>query len=548
MPRRKGSPEPPDIDNLPPGTPCWIYARDSGGEKQGKSVPDQIVEMEQEAQKRGWIIVDRFLDKKRKGGDAGRVEFNRLLARLKERPVVVPVLLNWDIRRLARDEGLGYELLAHTYQAGAAIHSVSYPLPSAARRYVEPFLIVSSADESRSKGKDVKRGLDDMAKHDFAPGGNPPFGYRVQYEDYPTDREVRRWPRWVKDEATEAVATRRWEMRLVGASYRQIAKATGFEHRPARLNEFFGNPAYCGFPTWHLNYQERDILDCIDLPPVIPPYVTVREWLQCRQPRGEHPRVTGSSYPLSHLGDCACGAPIEVHSDGRNRRCLACGASWQHGGEMCPSCGADEEARSLGSYSYVCTDVKGHKCTASRWVGGLMLEKAIIKALTPHFTAKHIVGAIAEANAALDVTYQVHNAARSTLLAQIAALQDELGNLAQAVARTGHSETLLALIQEKEAQVRQLRTELALVPERNSARSLDPADADALVTLFREKTRQMNKRDLRQLFQGVGLQFTLYRDRAECSVDWPPAFMFAAYVSSPRGIRTPDLSLERAAS
>lgn len=96
--------------------------------------------------------------------------------------------------------------------------------------------------------------------------------------------------------------------------------------------------------------------------------------------------------------------------------------------------------------------------------------------------------------------------------------------------------------------MRQLRTELALMRERNSARSLDSADADALVALFREKTRQMNKRDLRQLFQGIGLQFTLYRDRAECSVDWPPAFMFATYVSSPRGIRTPDLSLERAAS
>ncbi len=311
---------------------------------------------------------------------------------------------------------------------------------------------------------------------------------------------------------------------------------TGFEYEPARLCEFFGNLAYCGFPVWHLNYKGRGILDCIDLPPVIPPYVTVREWLQCRQPRDEHPRITGSSYPLSHLGNCACGAPIEVHSDGRNRRCLACGAPWQHSGETCPNCGADEEARSFGSYSYVCTDLKAHKCTASRWVGGLMLEKAMIKALTPHFTAKHIVGAIAEANAALEATYQVHNAARSTLLAQIAVLQDELGNLAQAVARTGHSETLLALIQEKEAQVRQLRTELALVPERNSARSLDPADAEALASLFRERVPEMSRRELRQLFQGVGLQFTLHNGYAECSMDWPPVLMFAAFRSSPRGI------------
>ena len=404
-------------------------------------------------------------------------------------------------------------------------------------------------EESVQQGKDVARGLQDVMKEGFAPGGRPPFGYVCEYYEFPTGRETRRWPRPVIDPATEAIARQRWQMRLQVASYRQIAKATGYEHEPARLCEFFGNPAYCGFPTWYLHYKGLDITDCIDLPPIIPPYVTVQEWLQCRQPRAEHPRVTGSGYPLSHLGRCACSAPIEVHNSGRNHRCLACGVSWRHSASVCPNCGADEEARSLGSYDYICTDLRAQRgCTASRRVGGLKLEKAIVKALTPHFTAEHILGAIAEANAALETAYQVHNAARSTLLAQIAVLQDELANLAQAVAHSGHSETLLALIQEKEAQVRQLRTELALVPEKSSARSLDPADADALVALFREKTRQMNKRDLRQLFQGIGLQFTLYHDRAECSVDWPPAFMFAAYISSPRGIRTPDLSLERAAS
>ncbi len=118
----------------------------------------------------------------------------------------------------------------------------------------------------------------------------------------------------------------------------------------------------------------------------------------------------------------------------------------------------------------------------------------------------------------------------------------------KAAARGGHSDTLLALIQEKEAEVRQLRTELALVPERNSARSLDPADAEALASLFRERVPEMGRRELRQLFQGVGLQFTLHNDYVECSLDWPPVLMFAAFRYSPRGIRTPDLSLERAAS
>ncbi len=35
----------------------------------------------------------------------------------------------------------------------------------------------------------------------------------------------------------------------------------------------------------------------------------------------------------------------------------------------------------------------------------------------------------------------------------------------------------------------------------------------------------MNERDLRHLFRQIGLQFTLYRDRAECSASGPATFV-----------------------
>ncbi len=480
MPRRKGSPEPPDIDDLPPGTPCWEYARDSGGPRQGKSVPDQIAALADDRSMRGLVLDDSFVDPKRKGGDAGRVEFNRLLRRLEERPIPVRVLQVWDMKRLARDEGLGYKLLAACYEAGVAIHSVSMPIPGAARRYVESIQVVAAADESRSNGRAVKRGLGAMMKQGYAPGGRPPFPYMTEYHEVDTGREIRRCAKWVLDPEAEAVARQRWQMRLEGASYSDIAAATGYENEPARLSEFFSNPIHCGFPAWWLNNENLDITNCVDRQPITPPLVTVAEWLRCQQKREEHPRVIGSGYPCSGMGRCACGSPIEVHSDGRNRHCLACGAPWNHSGQTCPKCGADAEARSCGTYAYVCTRQRKQKdCAESHPVGGMKLEKAIVREMAPQFTVEHISKAMAAANTALEAMCQQDNLARNRLLEQISALQGELDNLARAIARSGHSETLLGMLQEKEAQVRQLRTELAMIPERKSARSLDPADAVA---------------------------------------------------------------------
>ncbi len=495
MPRRKGSPESPDIDRLGPGTECWEYARDSGGDRQGKSVPDQVAEMDREVAARGWVVTDRFLDKKRKGGDAGRQEFNRLLERLEERPVRVPVLLNWDIRRLARDEGLGYELLAHTYQAGVAIHSVSFPLPAAARRYVEPFLIVSAADESRAKGKDVKRGLDDMMARGYAPGGKPPVGYAVEYHEVTTDRETRRWPKWVQDPAWQERVSTAWQMRLQGLSYRQILRATGIVKASASLADIFDNPTYCGFPSWWLNCKGLDLVDCQELAPIVPPYVSLPEWLSCQRVPGYHPRREGSGYPLSGMGRCACKLFLEVHS--------------HHQG---------------GPYRYRCPSShhKAGKCGRSNPIGGWQLEHLILEALVPHFTGERIREAVSETNASLEMMYQTVSAERTRWTERAEVLKGELYNLTQSLAAAGPSEWLLQALHDKETELNQARAELAMLPERLEPVAIDPGEVDAWAKMFREEVFLLDREGLRTLFQGLGLHYTLRQDRVECRIQWPP--------------------------
>lgn len=287
MSRRKGNPALPDIGALPPGTPCWIYVRASGGVKQGDPVPNQIAALEKEARRRDWVIVDRFVDRWCKGAGMARAELKRLLTRLEENPAAVPVLMIVDYRQVSRDATFCYQLMAKCHQARVTIHSLSFPLAAVMRDvgYLLPFNVTTATLQMSA---DVRRGLGEMIENGFAPGGRPPFGYMAEYHDSGTGGAGRHWPRWIFDPETETVARQRWQMRLQLASYCQIAAATGADSSPAQLHRFFGNPTYCGFPTWFLKHKGLNIVDCIDLPPIVPPYVTVQEWLRCRQPRGEH--------------------------------------------------------------------------------------------------------------------------------------------------------------------------------------------------------------------------------------------------------------------
>lgn len=503
MPRRKGSPEPPDPEQLPQGTPCWEYARDSGGDRQVKSVPDQVAAMDADAERRGWVVVDRFLDKKRKGGDAGRQEFNRLLQRLDERPCPVQVLLIWDHKRLARDEGLGYELLAHAYRAGVGLLSVSFPLPAAARRYAEPFLIVAAADESRAQGRAVARGLRSMMAENYAPGGLAPLGYKVEYVEVGRFRNglPQMWPRWVIDEEARDRVALAWEMHQAGNDFFSIIAATGLETTRGALSVRFRNPAYCGFPHWWLRHHGRTVAECADIPPAVEPYVSVATFLRCQAGRADHPRRASGGYPLSGMSYCACGASLVVHA-----------------------------RESGGPYHYRCCTRHNHgRCPAgTRDTAGRTLELQLLQELATHFAPERMGEIVEEVNAGLEALYSDADAERRRLDADLDQATAEVENLVEAIARAGYSESLVSGLRAAEERIAALRDRRAQLPGRNDPRYVDPADAAALELLFLEEVTKLERRDLRELFRAMGLRLVLHADHAEASIDWPPMELFFA--------------------
>ncbi len=522
MPRRKGSPEAIDPANAPAGTPAFLCARDSGGQRQGKSVPDQLAVMRGIVREHGWVIVDEFADVARKGGDSARGEFNRLLERLQERPVAAKILLYWDEKRLARDRGQGYLLQAYCIIAGVAFYSASAPVQAEAQKWMLPMMFTMGEEESIQQGRDVARGLGSMIDAGYAPGGQPPIGYRCEYVEIPTGREIRRWPRWVQDESRQEMVALAWKMNLEGSSFRQIKEATNLRPNHARLVEIFGNPAYCGFPTWWLHRNELDVTDCAELAPIIPPYVSVAEWLRCRRSETtiNERRREAAGYPLSGLGRCVCGLPLEVHS-------------------------------STTGYQYRCPSLhrQGKKCGQSKPTGGPTLEREILQALAPHFTAERIREALQDLNRALEAEYQAANVERLELGKRLEGIRQEMTNLTAAIAKTGPGEAILQALQEKEAEQARIKAEIVMLPKQVEPLAIDPAEADGWARMFQEDLLGLNRAERRQLFQGVGLTYKLHVDHVECSIEWPPLkLLLGVFYGSPRGIRTPDLSLERAAS
>lgn len=526
MPRRKTPPPVPDPDQLPPGTPYVRYIRDSGGYAQEKSVPEQMAEITKDAEeRRGWVCAGTFIDEAKSGTDPGREGLNALLEHLQQ-PNHAAVVSIWAYSRLAREEGIGFDILSHTRRAGVAIASVSDPVSHAHRGIMEPMYLWQAAQQSDKISQDTKRGMAAMISRGYAPGGFPPQGYKAEYEVVSIRRDgtPRKWPRWVQDPETQEATTLAWQMRLQSASYQAILAATKLFSSRSSLPTFFGNPAYCGFPSWHLRHFGLEVADCTDRSPVIPPYVSVAQWLQVQEMGHSHPRIAFAGWPLSGMMDCGyCGDACQVWAPGYTRHCDVCGADWPTATHTCPGCGADYLHRA-GIHRYLCGrhQRRADRCPESRYVGGRTLERTLSAAILEHLTPTvlaEVVDEFNEALAALEQGVQGVRGQREKELVQVEAAVTHLLDLAE---QGMGSEALFTRLREREQEAAKLRRELAMLPDPGPATRIDESAVQAIAELLRDRVPSFGRADLRQFFQGLGLHVKLYKDKAAARFEWPP--------------------------
>lgn len=298
----------------------WAYIRCSSDEQadKGLSVAGQRQAIIDYALQHGLAVSRFYIDEGLSGTTDEREQFQLMIAdAAHERPAII---LLWSWSRFARNENDAMFYKAWLRRQGIEITTIQDDIPhvDGFETIIESLIHWRDAQKSRQISADSRRGQQTLARMGYVPsGGPPPRGYRVEIEEREIEGKTRALRRWVPDPELWPLARKAWEMRLRGASYRQIIQETGLYKSPGCLSTFFSNTAYKG-ELWFGG-------TLIELEPVVSP----EEWERVQTMKHtRHPRRVASQHLLSGLLKCArCGrslvgrhTPATVRNDGYRRK------------------------------------------------------------------------------------------------------------------------------------------------------------------------------------------------------------------------------------
>ena len=341
---------------LTPGSRVWAYTRDSGGDEQ--SVGDQNRAVMAYCTEAGLILERLFCDEARAGGSiTGRDQFQELmrLARVLPEEQLPHGLVVWSFSRFSRDIDDAQFYKASLRRRGVAIIPISDDIPSGNHgRLVEAVMDWQNAQFLETLSHDVKRGLHDIVRQGYAPGGFPPVGYKAEHIQIGTKRngEPRIVARWIPDPDKAEIVRQAWELRAQGASYGTVHDATHLLSSQKSYSGFFRNRTYLGIrkcgelniPDAHEALITQELWDAVQ--------ATLKSGNVSRGDRWPddrpHPRRRRSSYLLSGLARCAyCGAAMigsrsNVNTRPNPWRYYLCGRKKREGYHSC-------EGRQIGA-------------------------------------------------------------------------------------------------------------------------------------------------------------------------------------------------------
>ncbi|MBB6645080.1 recombinase family protein [Halobellus ruber] len=191
------------------------YARLS---QEGKSIPEQIEEIEEYCENRSLDLLDIYNDGEQSSGYTDeREEYQRLLEHLRDDDRDVDHVVVRGLSRLSRDRLHRMQLLIELHREDVDVHAVD----RGSRNPVdlsEPWALTREAGQADAddveKRKEAERGRQEAERRAELglPNGQPPIGLA-----YGPDSE-----RWVPGDQFD-VALRVLELRDAGYSYREIA-------------------------------------------------------------------------------------------------------------------------------------------------------------------------------------------------------------------------------------------------------------------------------------------------------------------------------------
>jgi len=457
-----------------PGARVWGYGRDSGGIEQQESVASQRRAIEGYCQRNNLVLVRFFADEARIGSTTiGRDALEDLLYMARRETQPVDGMIFWSFSRLARDQLDSQFIKADLRRRGYVVHSMTDDIPSGEfAPVIEALIDWKNERFLKDLSKDVRRGLQDLARDGYAPGGFPARGYLAKKVQIGVKRDgtPRIVSQWVLDPELGPRVTEAFEMRAADASYKEIHEATHVMGTYGSYVTMFRNKTYLGIRKC----GELEIEDAHE------PLVSRELWdavqatLRKRPERGEswpkgkpHPMRANSPYLLSGLAYCTvCGSAMVSGEDNvsGNRKTpwpfYLCGRKKRQGWHSCPS----------GK------------------IGTRGPEEGVLRVVTTRvLTADFVMTLIAEANGQMGqelpkVQGQIDETER-----QLADIEQVIGNLLDLAERFGAA-SAGPRIAEREAERAQLQVRLRKLERQQEARELtiSPEMVQSTLTPMRE--------------------------------------------------------------
>src|SRR5262249_10779690 len=165
----------------PHGMKVVLYARVSSERQAEKdlSISAQLKSMREHAAKRGWQVVDEFVDEAESVRSADRPQFQRMIQLAKRKPAAFNSILVWKLSRFARnrEDSILYKALLRKHNIDVV--SISEPVDaSPSGRLLEGVIEVIDEFYSANLSHDTVRGMKENASRGFRNGGTTPYGYQ----------------------------------------------------------------------------------------------------------------------------------------------------------------------------------------------------------------------------------------------------------------------------------------------------------------------------------------------------------------------------------
>lgn len=484
-------PPPPE---LAPGSTVWAYLRDSGGEKQDRSIEQQQEVITDYCQKHGLNLDRVFADVHLSGRTDEREEL-QYMAELTTRPEDRPNgIIFWSSARIGRNQIDTQYYRAVLRKRGIVLHTLIDDIPQNRYQIVfEAVIDIANQDKSDQTSAEAKRGLAWIFSTYGVIPGTPPRGFmRVPIETVSRDGIRRTLHRWQPDPETAPLVRRAFEMRAAGRSLAEINAATNLFGSLNSYRTFWSNKLYIGIMAFGDQVNET----------YCQPIVDSAIWQKCQeisqkftqhrhmQSERDHPRRTSSSYLLSGLPRCArCGSPM-----------------W---GQTSPQRNGDRLE------AYRCTQAHRRRdCDLPR-IPAHALEQAAIDTLADALSDPQIYIPICRSVEKQQRTWHADQTAKQRELEnRLRNLKRAAQNLADAIGKMGYSTTLADQLAANERQQtdldRQLRQARTATPKNPPTRT--DAQIAATGRYLSQRLRAAPREEQREILHGLISAIHVNRD------------------------------------